>query len=291
MDNIKIAILPIVGLIPYALWMFFPLQTARYIEYGYLLVFILNIIVIWRVVNEKKIYWRNITLLNIFPLILMLTIALITPSGIGFLISHIVAASLGFLTAVLINHKKYLFGIVSLCISVILVIWSTPDLIRLGGNQKIEIDKSAFLKRQINYDYIIDTKKPNQSQANHNGSKIRIIEFWATWCKPCIQLFPTLEKLHEKYQTNTQVDLIALNIGGERETISRIHKLINKKGYTFPVFLDTASFNGDQLGIMYIPFTVVTLDDQIVKVIENPDSHDHYFELVTQTVDSLSVDL
>jgi thiol-disulfide isomerase/thioredoxin len=46
---------------------------------------------------------------------------------------------------------------------------------------------------------------------NTDSSKYALIEFWASWCKPCIASVPLLKKIREKYQPNLKIISISLD--------------------------------------------------------------------------------
>ena len=74
-----------------------------------------------------------------------------------------------------------------------------------------------------------------------NDGKPMIIDFWATWCKPCIQ---ELNAIHEEYadwKEETGVKLFAISIDDTR-TMSRVAPFINGKGWEYENFVDP---NGD----------------------------------------------
>jgi thiol-disulfide isomerase/thioredoxin len=71
--------------------------------------------------------------------------------------------------------------------------------------------------------------------------KVVVIDFWATWCGPCIASFPFLQKVYEKYKSNPDVVILALNTwenetGAERE--AKVKKFMEEKKFTFPVLFD-----------------------------------------------------
>lgn len=46
-----------------------------------------------------------------------------------------------------------------------------------------------------------------------NDDKIYVINFWATWCKPCVEELPYFEKLNENYKNkNVEVILVSLDL-------------------------------------------------------------------------------
>lgn len=87
--------------------------------------------------------------------------------------------------------------------------------------------------------------------SEHEGSVI-LLNFWATWCGPCVGEMPAFSRLLEKY--GEELTLLAVNLGEDGETV---RSFLERNGYTFPVALD---LNGD-IGSLYpsdgIPYTVL----------------------------------
>jgi len=71
--------------------------------------------------------------------------------------------------------------------------------------------------------------------------KVVVLDFWATWCGPCKAAFPFLQRIYEKYKSNPDIVILALNTweneeGAEREALVR--KFIEENKYTFRVLFD-----------------------------------------------------
>ena len=60
-----------------------------------------------------------------------------------------------------------------------------------------------------------------------------ILNFWATWCPPCVREMPTLQKFYDEHKE--QLVVIGINLGEDRKTIEKFIKNLN---ITFPIILD-----------------------------------------------------
>ncbi|HZP92475.1 MAG TPA: TlpA disulfide reductase family protein [Burkholderiales bacterium] len=69
--------------------------------------------------------------------------------------------------------------------------------------------------------------------AQYRG-KVVVLNFWATWCGPCVQEMPSLQRLAEKL-AKEPFALIAVNFGESENTV---RPFLRKLGLKFPVLLD-----------------------------------------------------
>ncbi|WP_316791683.1 TlpA disulfide reductase family protein [Pedobacter frigoris] len=68
--------------------------------------------------------------------------------------------------------------------------------------------------------------------------KVVFINFWATWCPPCIAEMPSINGLYKKYKDNTSVVFIMADVDG---TINSSTAFMKKKGYVLPVHIPASS--------------------------------------------------
>ncbi len=61
-----------------------------------------------------------------------------------------------------------------------------------------------------------------------------IVNFWATWCAPCVAEMPALQRLRDRLAA-TGVEVIAVNF---QENAARIRPFVEQAGLTFPVVRD-----------------------------------------------------
>jgi thiol-disulfide isomerase/thioredoxin len=71
------------------------------------------------------------------------------------------------------------------------------------------------------------------SLSSYKG-KVVLLSFWATWCGPCKQEMPAMEKLYQKLK-GQGFEVLAVDMMEDKATVSAF---VKTNGYTFPVLLD-----------------------------------------------------
>ena len=89
-----------------------------------------------------------------------------------------------------------------------------------------------------------------------NDGKPFIIDFFATWCKPCNRELDAISEVYEEWQEETGVKIIAVSID-QAQNINKVKPLVSNHGWEYEVLLDP---NGDfkrALGCQMIPYTII----------------------------------
>jgi len=91
--------------------------------------------------------------------------------------------------------------------------------------------------------------------------KIVVLDFWATWCVPCMHEMPYFHKVFEKYRDNKNVMFMVVN-SGANNTIEDAKKwTIQNPQYQFPVYFNNDKNIGEKVGFNLIP-TIAVIDQQ-----------------------------
>lgn len=107
----------------------------------------------------------------------------------------------------------------------------------------------AVTLRTIDGDYV-------RTDTLRNNGKPFIIDFFATWCKPCNRELDAISEVYEDWQQETGVKLFAISID-QAQNINKVKPLVDNHGWEYDILLDP---NGDlkrALGIQMIPFVLV----------------------------------
>ena len=67
--------------------------------------------------------------------------------------------------------------------------------------------------------------------------KVVLIDFWATWCKPCIEIMPRLQKLHSTY-AERGLEVLGVSIDEDDNRIKKINRRVEKLAIAYPIFID-----------------------------------------------------
>ena len=142
------------------------------------------------------------------------------------------------------------------------------------------IDASERLKLS-NYDWTLQDINENKFDFSSAEGKVVVINFWATWCPPCIAEMPSLDKLYQHYESNE--DVIFLFVSNEEKEV--LYEFITHKNYTFNAYQPLTNYP-QEFNVSSIPRTfIISREGEIV--IDKSGAADWNSDKVKKTIDEL----
>lgn len=81
------------------------------------------------------------------------------------------------------------------------------------------------------YKWHVEDLDGNLLELSSLKGKVIFINFWATWCPPCIAEMPSIQRLYDEYKEDMAFIIVS------QETKETLHEFIQKKGFSFPVYV------------------------------------------------------
>ena len=105
-------------------------------------------------------------------------------------------------------------------------------------------------------------------QSAELSGKTIVVEFWATWCPACVSSLPALQRFYEQHGDDPSLEVFAVHVP-KGAVAPAIRNFCQKRGYSFPVILDSAAHLSMSFQIESIPTLVVIGPDGVVDRVKN----------------------
>jgi len=102
-----------------------------------------------------------------------------------------------------------------------------------------------------------------QIQLSQLRGQVVVLNFWASWCPPCREEMPSMERLYQAFRDKGMV-LLAVNV--EENGRDAVKEFISKRNYSFPLLLDEDAAIQNSYGVFRFPETFII--DQNGTVVE-----------------------
>ncbi len=109
-------------------------------------------------------------------------------------------------------------------------------------------------------DFTVETADGSTFVLSEQKGKVVLLNFWATWCGPCVREMPAFENLNHEY--GEEVVILAVNAMEDKDTVDQF---ISDNEYTFPIACDVEGAACMKYPSDGIPYTLVIGKDGIVQ--------------------------
>lgn len=113
----------------------------------------------------------------------------------------------------------------------------------------------------------VSAQLPAVTLKTMNGASVRIdtlanqgrpfiIDFFATWCKPCNRELDAISEVYEEWQEETGVKIFAVSID-QAHNINKVKPMVTNHGWTYDILYDPNSELKQALSIQLIPYVLI----------------------------------
>lgn len=121
-------------------------------------------------------------------------------------------------------------------------------------------EKDSGTERSAAYEFRLKDQYGKEHCLSDYRGKVIFLNFWGTWCPPCRNEMPDIQKLYEEYEAmGDEADVVILGVAapgmGQEGTEQDITSFLEENGYTYPVLMDTEWEMFSWYGISSFPTT------------------------------------
>lgn len=158
------------------------------------------------------------------------------------------------------------------------ILW---DSFHLNAEQ-VEQDKQKYSAYEMAFQGLkLTTTKSTSIELKKEKAPLVLLNFWASWCLPCLKEFPSLVKLQEKYPGKIKV--IGIN-GDEENPLDNIKKIEKKYALNFESIADPNSEISDKFLVTSYPVSILFHEGKVIYV--SKKIHDFMNEDFINLIDS-----
>ena len=109
----------------------------------------------------------------------------------------------------------------------------------------------------------IDLDGATVSLSDFRDREVVVLDFWATWCQPCVQSMPALQALDDEFDERG-AEFLAVNVGEEPELV---RDFLQDMDFAVRVLMDEQEEISGAYGVRGIPqLVIVGMDGRVVRI-------------------------
>ncbi|UOQ47725.1 redoxin family protein [Gracilibacillus caseinilyticus] len=146
-----------------------------------------------------------------------------------------------------------------------------PNIIDVTGDTSVEGGSiSAPNAYQVNEgeeapNFTLENREGEEQQAFDHDKPYTLVNFWATWCPPCVEEMPALQKFQQQNAETVQV--VAVNVTNTETSKEVVYDFLDNGTFEYPILFDEEDIVYDGYSIINMPTSLLirTSDLKILK--------------------------
>ena len=112
-----------------------------------------------------------------------------------------------------------------------------------------------FSNAQISDFQVESLDKERLSVADLKGEELTIVDFWASWCKPCVSAIPKINSIYAEF-LDKGVTVVGINVDGPRNQ-AKVRPMVKSLGVKYPILLDPDQELVSEYNVTVFPTLIV----------------------------------
>lgn len=118
---------------------------------------------------------------------------------------------------------------------------------------------------QVAPDFTLRSLSGENLRLQEYRGKVVLINFWASWCGPCRQEMPILDRIHKRYEP-AGFTVLGVNVEGEQD---KARKIADRLDVSFPLLFDVGQQVSEDYALKSMPYTVLVDRDGQIRFIHH----------------------
>lgn len=153
-------------------------------------------------------------------------------------------------------------------IAIIVLVGVSVYLVATSGSRPPGELVKSVVAGDVAPDFQLEDTEGKQVSLSALRGKVVLVNFWATWCPPCIEEMPSMERLNEALAGD---DFVMLAINTEENGRRVVPAFLQKTPYTFPILYDDKGVVQKSYGVFKFPESfIINKDGTVAEKIIGP---------------------
>ena len=139
----------------------------------------------------------------------------------------------------------------------------------------------AVAVKDVAPDFTLKSLDGKNTRLKEYRGQVVLINFWASWCGPCRQEMPLLERIDQRYK-DAGFTVLGVNVEGK---VGPAKEVATKAGVSFPVLVDEGQKVSQMYALESMPSSVILDRDGVIRYVHRgykPGDEAKYLEVVKQ---------